>query len=84
MLLAEIRELAENLAPPGQTQVIAIRKERVAALGMHILAAYNAVGGSTRILNATGEKVSFLAKDFADALSASERRSSSRPLRHAG
>lgn len=84
LILAEIRELAEVVGAAGQSQVTVIRKERVAALGMPILAAYNAVGGSQRILGATGEKVSFLAKDFADALTAYERRTAPRSLRQAG
>lgn len=50
----------------GQSRFI--RRENVEAMGPKVLAAYTALGGPERFLNTTGDKLSFLVRDFAQAL----------------
>lgn len=45
----------------------------VEALGLHIAAAFDAVGGTDRFLKAEGERRSYLTRDFAEALAAARR-----------
>lgn len=73
MLLTQIRELVEVTQIPGRGTHRMIRKDRVAALGADVLAAYTAVGGSETILNTPPDKVSFLNRDFAVALEEAAR-----------
>lgn len=70
LLLAKLRSMAESSQTPAQGTVTFIRKERVLEMGPEIAAAYEAVGGSKRILTAEGKDHSFLARDFAQALEA--------------
>lgn len=68
MLLAQIRELVQEHQQPGQAMRRFIPKAKVAALGDDVLRAYEAVGGSERVLGASGEQMGFLLRDFAAAL----------------
>jgi hypothetical protein len=70
LVLGEIRELIQSHQQPGQGITRFIRRDDVERLGTDVLAAYDAIGGSERVIGATGEKMSFLIRDFADALRA--------------
>lgn len=70
LLLAEIRGLAESNGTHRY-----IRRDRVVELGQHVARAFDAVGGTERILGATGKEHSFLARDFAAALAAAQKAS---------
>ncbi len=70
LVLGEIRDLIQSHQQPGQGITRFIRRDDVERLGTDVLAAYDAIGGSERVIGATGEKMSFLIRDFADALKA--------------
>lgn len=73
LMYGKIRELIEEIAPPGQPARRIIRKTRVSELGADVLGAYNQVGGADRFLNVPSSEVSFLIRDFAQALEAQSR-----------
>lgn len=68
LVFGKIRELTQESQQPGQALRRFIPKAKVAALGADVLAAYEAVGGSDRIVNATGEQMGFILRDFTQAL----------------
>ncbi len=72
LTLKSIRDLTETATTPGQGTRTFIRRDRVAELGPEVLRAYEAVGGADRVLNATGKDLSFLTREFADALDAAK------------
>lgn len=70
LVLTQIKALAESFDTPGSGRKQIIRRAKVAALGPDVLRAYEAVGGSERILTAKPEHWGLLTRDFAAALSA--------------
>lgn len=68
IMLGEIRKLARVTQQPGQAERRFIPRTEVEKLGADVLEAYEAVGGAERILSTTGEKMSFLIRDFTQAL----------------
>lgn len=72
LLLEKIRALTETHQQPGQTVTRFIRRSAVGELGDDVLRAYDAIGGADRVLAASGDKLSYLVRDFADALAALE------------
>lgn len=70
--LQRIRELVEEHVVPGQGTKRFIRKTRVADLGPDVLKAYESVGGQDVVLNTPADKLSFLIRDFSQALEAAQ------------
>lgn len=68
LLLVKIRELAETNGTHRY-----IRRDRVVELGDHVAKAFDAVGGTERILGAVGKEHSFLAREFAAAMAAAQQ-----------
>lgn len=68
LVFGKIRELTRESQQPGQAKIRFIPKAKVAELGSDVLAAYEAIGGSERVVNATGEQLGFLLRDFTQAL----------------
>ena len=81
LLLGKIRALRRENQQPGQAATQFIPKAKVRELGAEVLQAYEAIGGAERILTTTGEKWSFLIRDFSQALEAA--RSGARSAREA-
>lgn len=71
LLLANIRALAVDRG--GQSGGKVVRRDAVVAMGEDILAAYDAIGGSERILAASGKEVGFVMREFRDALAVRRR-----------
>ncbi len=69
-IVAKIRGLETTSQAPGQAAIRFIPKAAVDALGPKIARAYRDVGGAERFLTVTGDKLSFLVRDFAAALKA--------------
>jgi hypothetical protein len=67
-ILVRIKELRGKATPPGQAAVEFIRRTDVEALGRDVFAAYDAIGGAEAVLKTSGDKWSFLVRDFAAAL----------------
>lgn len=70
VLLGKIRALRRENQQPGQSATQFIPKAKVQALGVDVLQAYEAIGGAERVLSTSGEKWSFLIRDFTQALEA--------------
>lgn len=70
LVFGQIRALVQETQAPGQALRRFIPKAKVAALGADVLAAYEAVGGSDAVVNATPERIGFLIRDFTQALEA--------------
>lgn len=70
LMLQSIRELVQESQQPGQAARKFIPKAKVEALGADVFKAYNAIGGADRILNAPADQISFVIRDFTQALEA--------------
>lgn len=70
LLLGQIRALIQESQQPGQALRRFIPRAQVADLGIDVLNAYESVGGAERVINATGEQMGFLLRDFTAALEA--------------
>jgi hypothetical protein len=67
-LVATIRAAIAVSQAPAQAPVRYIPSSAVDALGVTVARAYREVGGAERFLTVTGDKLSFLVRDFAAAL----------------
>lgn len=70
LFVEQIRKLITTNNVPGQAPVRRIAKREVEAIGPEVLRAYEAVGGAERFLSTTGDQISFLIRDFTQALEA--------------
>ncbi len=70
LMLQTIRELAQESQQPGQAARKFIPKAKVEALGADVFKAYQAIGGADRILNSLPGEISFVIRDFTQALDA--------------
>jgi len=70
LMLQSIRELVTESQQPGQAARRYIPKEKVEALGPDVFKAYKAIGGADRILGTPPDQISFVIRDFTQALEA--------------
>lgn len=70
LLFGKIRGLIRESQQPGQAVRRFIPRAEVESLGPDVVAAYDAIGGADRILNATGDQIGFVLRDFVTALGA--------------
>lgn len=68
VMYGKIRDLIRTTTPPGQAPHRMIPKVEVGQLGPDVLRAYEQVGGAERFLNVAPSDVSFLIRDFTQAL----------------